>query len=166
MSNIINVLIAVDAETILERFGKNTDPNRPTAITNSNLIYMTTRQNQLGSSPGSELTINASPGDVIRWRETTLSENSEYTGILYRFNALSGGDLISQPQPLLMTRSEPLPNAKDPLNPTTQNIKSYFWNCTVLETGSVTYNFSFMILNAKGEKQGYYYWDPFIHIKD
>ncbi|MEW1847670.1 inclusion body family protein [Nonomuraea angiospora] len=166
MSEFINVLIAIDAETILERFGKNTDPDRPTSIPDSsNLIYMTTRQNQLGSTPGSELTVNASPMDIIRWRETTLSLNSEYTGILYRFNTLAGKDLISAPAPRSVVLSEPQPNGQDPLNPTTQKISSYYWECEVLDTGTVTYNFSFMILNRKGEKQGYYCWDPFINIQ-
>ncbi|MER6002857.1 inclusion body family protein [Nonomuraea angiospora] len=166
MSEFINVLIAIDAETILGRFGKNTDPNGPTSIPDSsNLIYMTTRQNQLGGAPGSELTINAAPMDIIRWRETTLSLNSEYTGILYRFNTLAGQDLISTPVPRSVMLSEPQPNSQDPLNPTTQKINSYYWECEVLDTGTVTYNFSFMILNHKGEKQGYYCWDPFINIQ-
>lgn len=167
MSEFINVLIAIDAETILGTFGRNTDPNNPRSISgNSKLIYMTARQNQLGSAPGSELTINACPMDIIRWRETTLSLNSEYTGMLYRFNSLAGEGLISRPTPRVVTRSEPLPNDQDPLHPSTQRINSYYWECEVLKTGTVTYNFSFMILNRKGEKLGYYYWDPYINIQD
>ncbi|MFD8530506.1 inclusion body family protein [Streptosporangium canum] len=167
MSEFINVLIAIDAETILGKYGKNTDPNSPASIPDSSsLIYMTTRQNQLGSTPGSELTINASPMDIIRWRETTLSLNSEYTSVLYRFNALSGQGLISTPVPRSVVLNEPQPSSQDPLNPTTQKINSYYWESEVLDTGTVTYNFSFMILNHKGEKQGYYYWDPYINIQD
>ncbi|RKT52740.1 inclusion body family protein [Saccharothrix australiensis] len=167
MSEFINVLIAIDAETIVEQLGKNTDPDHPTAVPNSsNLIYMTTRHNQLDGSPGSELSVSASPTDIIRWRETTLSLNSSYTGILYRFNALGGGDLISTPVPRSVVLHEPLPDSGNPLNPGTQEVNSYYWECEVLKTGRVTYNFSFMILNRKGEKQGYYFWDPFINIRD
>ncbi|MDF5756331.1 inclusion body family protein [Spongiactinospora sp. TRM90649] len=166
MSEIINVLIAIDAETILEQIGKNSDPNSPAYVSDSsNLIYMTTRQNQLGSSPGSELTVNASPMDVIRWRETTLSLNSNYTSVLYRFDASSGGDLISTPEPRLVHINQPLPGKGDPLEITTQNVYTYYWECDVLDTGSVTYHFRFVILNSKGEKLGYYYWDPFINIR-
>ncbi|MGC7100221.1 inclusion body family protein [Amycolatopsis lurida] len=167
MSEFINVLIVIDAETIIANFGKNNDSNNPKFIPDSSsLIYMTTRQNQIGSTPGSELTINASPTDIIRWRETTLSLNSEYTSILYKFHASSGQDLIDTPVAKSATLTEPLPNSKDPLNPTTQKINSYYWECEVAKTGSVTYNFSFMILNRSGQKQGYYYWDPYINIQD
>ena len=167
MPDFIDVLIAIDAETIIKRFGKNTDPNRPTFVNDSSkLIYMTTRQDHIIGSPGSELTIKASPDDIIRWRETTMSLNSKYTGILYKFDATSGSDLIDTPEPKSVVISEPLPNNHDPLNPTTQKINSFYWQCTVLETGSVTYHFSFMILDRSGAKQGYYYWDPYINIQD
>ena len=91
MSDFINVLIVIDAETIIENYGKNSDPDRPTAIPDSSdLIYMTARQDHIVGSPGSELTVKASPDDIIRWRETTLSLNSKYTSVLYKFDASSG----------------------------------------------------------------------------
>jgi hypothetical protein len=167
MSDFINVLIVIDAETIIERYGKNSDPDRPTLIPDSsNLIYMTARQDHIIGSPGSELTVKASPDDIIRWRETTLSLNSRYTSILYRFDASSGADLIDPPEAKSVVVNEPLPNSHHPLNPTTQKVNSFYWQCTVLEPGSVTYHFSFMILDHSGEKLGYYYWDPFISIQD
>ncbi|MEU4766467.1 inclusion body family protein [Actinosynnema sp. NPDC023794] len=167
MADFINVLIVIDAETIIERYGKNSDPDRPTLIPDSSsLIYMTTRQDHIIGSPGSELTVKASPDDIIRWRETTLSLNSRYTSVLYKFDASSGANLIDTPEAKSVVVSEPLPNSHDPLHPTTQKINSFYWQCTVLETGSVTYHFSFMILDHTGAKQGYYYWDPFISIQD
>jgi hypothetical protein len=166
MSDFIDVLIAIDAETIIKNYGKNTDPDSPTKISDSDkLIYMTTRQDHIIGSPGSELTIKASPNDIIRWRETTASLNSEYATLLYKFKATAGSDLIDTPQPEATTVAEPVVNG-DPLNPTIQDVNTFYWQCTVKKRGSVTYHFSFMILDHLGEKQGYYYWDPFINIQN
>jgi hypothetical protein len=161
-----DVLITIDARTILARYGKNTSSTSPTPISRD-LIHLDVQQSQAISAPGSiDLAIAASPGDDIRWRETTLSMNYEYSGILYDFVIQSGAELISRPQPFTFSRAEPLPNPNDPLNPTTQQVKSYVWQSTVLATGSVTYTFRFMILDNKGAKQGFYTWDPSIIIKD
>ena len=78
----------------------------------------------------------------------------------------SGGNLISTPEPLEVEVKTPLPNPADPTKPTSQTIQSYFWNTTVLSPGDVTYHFNFMILDRDGNVQGYYWWDPFIHITD
>jgi nematocidal protein AidA len=164
---IIDVLIVIDAETTLSTYGPNGDSKNPTQITNSNLIYMITKQAEVVSgNAGNELNISAETLDVIRWRETTLSLNADYDAILYSFVAAAGGTLISTPEPLLVTVSTPLPNPADPLHPTTQTVQSYFWSCTVLNQGDVTYNFKFMIVDRHGAVQGYYSWDPFIHITD
>ena len=164
---IIDVLIAIDAETIIAQFGKNTDPNNPVAVTNANLIFMIAKQaDEVTGSAGNELKIAARTLDTIRWRETTLSLNADYDAILYAFDATSGGDLISPPVPLLAQVKTPLPNPRDPTHPTSQTIESYFWNCTVLNAGDVTYHFRFMIVDRDNSVQGFYWWDPFIHITD
>jgi hypothetical protein len=166
MDDVIDVLIAIDAESIIKKYGTNTDSDMPTYISSDNeLIYMTTRKDHIDGSPGSELKIKASPGDVIRWRETTMSLNAHFTSILYKFDASSGASLIKKPEPVTVNANEPLPNAENPLKPGTQKISVFFWECTVLQSGSVTYHFSFMILDNSGQIQGYYYWDPFINIQ-
>jgi hypothetical protein len=166
MSEYIDVLITIDAKTIVDKYGKNSNSNSPTGIDRA-LIHLDARQSQVVSAPGTvDLAVAASPGDTIRWRETTLSMNTDYTGILYGFTLQSGGQLISPPRPLLFPLSEPLPNMQDPLNPTMQKIQSYVWQSDIMSPGRVTYTFRFMILNQKGVKLGYYTWDPVIVIQD
>ncbi|MBI9050756.1 MAG: inclusion body family protein [Anaerolineaceae bacterium] len=164
---IIDVLVAVDADTIVSKYGTNTDPNSPVQITDPTLIFMITKQaDAVNGNAGNELTIGAKTLDTIRWRETTLSLNAAYFALLYKFEAGAGGNLISPPIPLEADVETPLPDPANPTVPKKQTIKSFFWNSTVLEPGSVTYHFNFMILDRNGDVQGYYWWDPFIKITD
>lgn len=165
---IIDVLIVIDAETILEKFpDQGLDPLNPVQVTDADLIFMTTKEdNKIKGSEGNELTVKARTLDVIRWRETTLSLNAAFSSILYQFVFSEGKELISKPEPLLITVDSPLPNDEDPTKPTTQNIQNYFWNSTVKHGGHATYHFNFMILDRDGKILGYYFWDPFIQISE
>lgn len=165
---IIQVLIAVDCETILATLGKNTNPNAPVQVTDPNLIWMITKQvDAVSGNAGNELNIKAQTLDVIRWRETSLSLDSAYFAMLYQFvNASGGADLISTPTPMLATVKVPSPDPEKPLQPGLQDVKTYFWECTVTNPGSLTYHFNFMILGRDGSVAGYYWWDPFITISD
>lgn len=166
-SKIIDVLIVLDAETIVARYGLSTDPQNPLQVTDANLIYMITNQaNAVSGNAGNELNLAARTMDVIRWRETTLSLNADYQGILYKFVATAGDDLISPPVPLLAKVNTPLPNPADPTHPNTQLIEDYFWSSTVLQPGDVTYHFSFMVVDRDSNVLGYFWWDPFLHITD
>ncbi len=162
---IIDVLVAIDADTILKTYGPNADAAHPVQVTNPGLIFMLTKQaNALSGEAGAELNLSAQTMDVIRWRETTMSLNSDYTGILYAFVPAAGANLISTPVPLEADVTEPLPNPAKPTVPNSQTVKSYFWNSTVIAAGQVTYHFQFLICDRTGAVQGYYWWDPFITI--
>jgi hypothetical protein len=164
---IIDVLIAIDADTILKTYGPNIDSAHPVQVSNAGLIFMLTKQaNALSGEAGTELNLSAQTMDVIRWRETTMSLNSAYTGILYAFVPTAGGNLISTPTPLEADVTEPLPDPSNPAVPKTQTVKSYFWNSTVLAAGQVTYHFQFLICDRNGAVQGYYWWDPYITISN
>ncbi len=164
--SIIQVLVAIDAESIVGTLGTNTDPKQPVQVTNANLIWMITRQgNAVSGNAGSELNLSADTDDIIRWRESTLSLNSDYSALLYEFDATDGpSGLISPPMPLLTTVEAPLPDPNAPLLPTRQQVKNYFWQTTVLNPGSMTYHFKFMVIGRDGAVAGYYWWDPFITI--
>lgn len=165
---IIDVLIAIDTESIINDYGTNTDPNSPAQVaTDKNYIYMIVRSDEaVSGNAGAELTIAAKTLDVIRWRETSLTLNATYSTILYEFDSTNADGLITTPQPIVVEVKTPLPVASDPLHPSTQTINDYFWNCTVEKAGSVTYHFKFMILDRDNNVQGYYWWDPFIQITD
>jgi len=164
---IIDVLIAVDTETIIDKYGTNNDPDNPVQVTDGQTIFMITKQGDVVSgNAGNELNIKAKTLDIIRWRETSLTLNAAYSTMLYKFVPTAGGNLISTPIPLLIEVNTPLPNPDNPLAPNKQTIEDYCWNSNVLKVGSVTYHFNFMILDRDGSVQGYYWWDPFITITE
>ncbi|MGP5309960.1 inclusion body family protein [Vreelandella alkaliphila] len=165
---IIDVLIAIDAESVIQKYGTNTDSDNPQQIaTSENFIYMIVRSDEaVSGNGGAELTIAAQTLDVIRWRETSLTLNGTYSTILYEFDSTNSDGLITPPQPIIVEVNTPLPVASDPLHPSTQTINDYFWNCTVTRAGNVTYHFKFMIVDRDNNVQGYYWWDPFIQITD
>ncbi|MDQ1255176.1 MAG: nematocidal protein AidA [Euryarchaeota archaeon] len=160
----IDILVSIDTETILNTYGHSLDPQNPVLVPNNpNLIYMIVKNDSaVSGQAAAELNIRAETMDTIRWRATSLSLNSDSEVILISYSGAPA--LISQPQPLIATVNCPLPNPNDPNNPTTQTIKSYFFNSTVLDPGVVTYHFVFLIIDRHGTKKGYYHWDPFITI--
>ena len=167
MAKIINVLIAIDSDTILKTYGPNTDPNNPKQIAASSLIYMITEQdNAMKGQAGTELMVKGVPGDVIRWRETTLSLDPNTDVLLYKFvtSSASAPKLFSTPRPMTPDTIIALPNEDNLLKPITEQITTYYWTSDLLKVGDVTYHFNFMILDAQGKVKGYYWWDPYIHI--
>ena len=162
--SIIDILFAIDAETLVKDYPPGTAES-PTSV-DKPLIYLLVRSgNAVFGQASKELKINARTLDVIRWRETTLSLNSAYYGLLYKFFALRGDNLLSSPVPLVAEVQSPLPDPSNPTKPKTQTLHNYFWTSTVLKPGEVTYAFNFMVLDRDDNIHGYYFWDPFIAIK-
>lgn len=160
---IINVLVAIDSDNILKKYGTNNSPDNPVYITGPDQIFMITEpDNVLSGQASEELVLKGTPGDVIRWRE--ISSCMEFNVLLYKFVPTAGATLISDPQSLVHSTTIPLPNPSDPLHPITEEIDTSFWSSEVLRIGDVTYKFYFMILDHANKIQGYYCWDPYIHI--
>lgn len=165
MSRITNVLITFDTESILANYKTlSQDPKNPTLVSASYIYMVTNGANAISGQAGGELNLKASVGDVIRWREATLTLSSDDSVLLYAFVPSSGGNLISQPQALLATVTVPVPNPENLIKPNFETIKDFFWNSIALSTGKVTYHFHFMITDRYGQVKGYCKWDPFITI--
>ncbi|GAA1701417.1 inclusion body family protein [Streptomyces yatensis] len=164
MSEFINVMIAFDAVSIAKRYpDASRNPDAPTQVDHA-LIYMTTRQDRVVGTSGAELNFRANPRDIIRWRETTLSLNSEYCALLYRY--LSGDQLISKPRIVIGDGTYPIPKdgATDQPDFETQDYQDHYWEADVKKTGQVTYRFFFQLLDSDQKLVGYFQWDPFITI--
>jgi nematocidal protein AidA len=165
MSEIINILIAIDTETIIKAYGPNQDLNNPRSIC-SNLIRMIVRQgNVLSEQASGELNVQAQVDDIIQWRETSLSLSDDSNAVLYKYMPIFGGELISEVVAHKIDLMIPLPNPKDPLNPKIQKRTSHFWSSVVKGQGSVIYTFRFFIMDRNKKIVGYYSWDPYITIK-
>lgn len=166
MAEIINVLIAFDTETIIKTYtNPSQDPNKPTQVTTS-LIYMIVRQgNAISGQAGGNLNIKAQVGDIVRWRETSLSLSAESNALLYAYIRGSGEGRISNATAHIVEPDVPLPNPDDPLHPKIQNVKIHNWTSEVERQGTVGYTFRFMILDRDEGLIGYYYWDPSVTIR-
>lgn len=164
-SAIIDVLASFDAYTIVNNYqNASKDPDRPTFVDNS-LIYMTTRQDRIIGQSGAELNVKARVGDVIRWRETELSLGFEYDALFYRF-VTNETRLITPPQVIVSPVTVLVPQMGHEGQPVfdKQTIQDHYWQCTIVNTGHVTYHFYFGIYES-GSLLGYFQWDPFITIE-
>ncbi|MFJ8002283.1 inclusion body family protein [Streptomyces sp. NPDC096310] len=164
----LNVLIAFDAATIVERnHNASRNPEAPTQVDHA-LIYMTTRHDHIVGTSGAELNLRAEPGDTVRWRETTLSLSSDYKALLYKYvSSDSGHTLITTPAIEVIDGVFPMPKEGSEGKPdfVTQNYEDHYWRSTVKKAGKVVYHFYFQILDRHRQVQGYFQWDPFITIE-
>ncbi|MFF3328662.1 inclusion body family protein [Streptomyces sp. NPDC002888] len=165
----INVMIAFDAATIVEQNpNASRNPDAPTYVDQS-LIYMTTRHDHIvDMSSGAELNLRAEPGDAIKWRETTLSFNTEYKALLYRYVSSSDHKLLRAPEIEVIDGVFPMPREGTEGSPefVTQNYQDHYWRAAVRSVGKVTYHFYFQILDRHRQLKGYFQWDPFITIEN
>ena len=146
----VQILAVIDAETIMERYpNPSKDENRPTGLSRDDLqktIYMVTRHSDVISGQASwELNVGADRGDYLNWRAGSLSLDNFLDVDLYKFNAISGGNLIRDPQ---------LQNGRF----------GRYWESRVEDFGEVVYNWNFKI-SEDGEVKGCFYWDPQITIE-
>lgn len=166
MSRVTDIICNFDTETIQTAYpNPSQDINNPTLIDWQNVYMITNKDNVISGQAGGELDLSASVGDLIRWRETSLSLGFEKTVIFYKF--VSNADqLISTPTLRKATASSALPNPTNPSAPTCQKVDNYYWSSECLSEGRVTYHFYFMIVDRQCKPCGYYQWDPFISIHD
>jgi len=161
---IIDILMAVDADTIISSYPPGT-PSKPTPI-DETMIYLIVRQENgvFGEGTG-ELKVTARTLDTLRWQETSLSVNATYSAILYKYAPVGGKqNILSTPYPVVAEVKTPLPVPGNLLHPATQTINSYFWSAQAIAEGEITYAFNFMLTDRDNIVQGYYSWDPFIQV--
>lgn len=165
MSRVTDVLVAFDTETILQKYpNPSKNPNAPTLIDFHHVYMITNQDNVINGQAGGELDLKAQVGDLIRWRETSLSLGFEKSVIFYKFIGNVGNELISTPTPRKAEASFAQPNTTNPSVPTCQKIANYYWSSETLSTGRVTYHFNFMVVDRNCNAMGYFSWDPFITI--
>lgn len=167
MSRVTDILVSIDTETILSKYPNiSKNPAAPTLI-DVNHVYMVTNQNNvISGQAGGELNLKAQVGDLIRWRETSLSQSFETAVVFYKFISGQGNDLISTPTPRKATASVAVPNTSNPSVPSCQKVDNYYWSSETLAVGSVTYHFNFLIVNRDCQIVGCCSWDPFITIRN
>jgi len=164
----VNIAILVDAEGILAAYGnQESTADAPIGIGSDigNYLTMATRHSDTSGQWGPELTISLPVNSTVRWRESTMSLNTQYRAQLYRYVPDDPNqDILSDVTAYTTTVNLPLPNDKDPLNPSLYSGHDYYWQATGQNPGNMSYHWSFMILDKNNNQLGYYTWDPFIEV--
>lgn len=135
-------------------------------------IYMIAQNSVVvNNQAGSELTVQVSSGDQIRWNMTTFDNNSKYTAFIYKsqFNLTSGTPPIglSDVQYANQQIGVRLPEGSDPTGPLGQYVNHIYPASTSVNAidQTIQYTLSFQLVdNETGVVFGYFVWDPFINI--
>ncbi|UVM49209.1 MULTISPECIES: inclusion body family protein [unclassified Pseudomonas] len=165
MSRVTDVLVSIDTETILKNYPNiSKNPHTPTTIDFRHVYMVTNQNNVVSGQAGGELDLKAQVGDLIRWREASLSLGFEQAVIFYKFIGNVGNELISTPTPRKATASFAVPNTSNPSVPSCQKVDNHYWSSETLACGRVTYHFNFLIVDRDCQIIGCCAWDPFISI--
>jgi nematocidal protein AidA len=160
-----DVMITIDSATIVAVYGRNNDPNNPRNVDQKYIYMVTAQPNAFSGNGGGELDLKVRVNDNIRWRETSITAGSDQQILLYKFVSTDPrNELITPPFPVVTYPTVPFPDPNNPARPVPTKITDFFWQCTVRNTGRVTYHFQFMVTDRDCNVLGYYQWDPFITI--
>ncbi|MBS9422761.1 inclusion body family protein [Photorhabdus caribbeanensis] len=173
-----DVTFVIDIESIIEYLRTNNlksslDPTEPTIIRQH--VYIANYTPEFGlkvaSSSGARVTVPINAN--IRWRATTVSNNFDYTIILYKFKKLSKGeDVISVPSQIWsqnpigkkvpMVPSGINANEDEPKVIFVESQDSYF-QAIAHRPGVEQYTWFFAAYDGK-KLLGYYRYDPYVEV--
>lgn len=170
----INILIAVDANTLAQRVqdgslsaGTVSSPTNLGSYGSSNVyISMVTQNNNVtnNSQGQSELTITCDSGDELQWSIVSFDMNTEQTPYLYSgaFNPSTGITPLSYVTSQVVNYFPPSGTPTGTPVEATNTIARAIG--VVTSPGqSIQYTLSFVLVNnANGTIIGYFSWDPFI----
>jgi len=170
MPNIVDVLIAVDCESVLAQYGENNAPTNPPMMEYEH-IYMVIRNgndlvwNGADYNKSPYLYLKVSEEDdlsatSIRWRMESISMGMGYKAFLTNFTLYDGVDVITQPECREIRTKSFLPDKSNPDQLIAQEVVDPFWESTVLRPGYVAYFFYLAIVDHMGKIRGYYRNDP------
>ncbi len=165
-----DILTAIDVQSLPKL---SQDKNSPTEGLNAYIYMIVKNDKVISGQAGAELNIKASQGDVIRWRETSLSGNFDSSVMFYQFVS-NGGTLLQDPQliggvnngtPYTIQGIDPIYKMTGPWDSTTVTYPYHYYQSTVMAQGKVTYHWRFQVNDThSGALVGYGSWDPFITI--
>jgi hypothetical protein len=171
MSKTINILIAIDTDSVKAQFPNGSkDPNNPTGISH-NLGYMVATGTKVNSGQGTgDLSITALVGDTVRSFATSGSDNFEDAVLLYGMPRFSGDQVFSDFLYQNFTKSTVIPNsATQPLPAKIVDEDFWFYQASVIKKGTENYGVRFGLYTRDLTTglpvlYGYYWWDPQITV--
>jgi len=171
MSKTINILIAIDTDSVKAQYkNPSKDSNNPTGIAH-NLGYMVATGTKVNSGQGTgDLSITALVGDTLRAFATSGSDNFEDAVLLYGLPWFKGDHVTDDFQYKNFTKSTVIPNSPtQPLPAKIADEDFWFYQTDIVKKGTEGYGVRFGLYTRDlGTGQpviyGYYWWDPEITV--
>ncbi|WP_036773238.1 AidA/PixA family protein [Photorhabdus australis] len=177
---IADIIFVISVDDILTHLYTNhidpkcyLEPKKPYQLNSGVYIISHTPTFGIHASCSSGEHIKVPVGSNIRWRATTISDNFNYTVILYHFDKLhsSGNKIISQASQIWShTPSRIIPALQSGVNACENapkidliETKDHFFQAVALARGRERYTWAFGVYDGE-EPQGFFKYDPYIHV--
>ncbi|NTZ06054.1 AidA/PixA family protein [Burkholderia metallica] len=146
-SDVIEVFVAIDAESIAKSSGSNNSASNPPTVDPSHISIAGSGQ----SAKNNNLFFNLS--DQVHWRASAIG--LDYACEIYDF--ADTDEVITLPQLESFNGTTLTPNPENPSEPTAnRNIKLWHWISLAGRKGQVNCGIRFVIFGREGQKIGYY----------
>ncbi|MCA6222600.1 AidA/PixA family protein [Photorhabdus antumapuensis] len=163
MNNTVDILICVDTRSIIEKYPSlSQNPENPTLINDELFYYIVSIDNLYipGNNATGKMEIKAYVGDNIRWRSVSLTQQFEYTTILYEMTGTVINETITIPK---LYQSEInsgyISNNSDRLDIEHELIKRYYFQSIAIRSGGGKCSWIIAIYQQK-ELKGYVQHTP------
>jgi hypothetical protein len=146
-TDVIDVLVAIDTESIVNSVGFNNSASNPSTVDPSHVSIAGSGQ----SAKDNNLLFNSM--DPVYWRASAMGLGDPCE--IYDF--VGTGEVITQPRLESLNGTTLTPNPDNPSEPTVNNnVKMWRWQSTAANKGQVTCGIRFVIVGREGRQTGYY----------
>lgn len=169
MPSIIPIQIVVDGAQILKSVGEGGTADQPLKISGSlehRVVYMITNKSYVANNQAdSELKVMAFPGDMLEWRISAVGR-TDFSPILVKYTS-SNTNALQSPSQAVVESPFYIPAEPGDQNSPLKSVIAPDVQMTAMVQGMntrVTYNWTFKLVDRRGQTKGYYRWDPYIYI--
>ncbi|MFE6775387.1 AidA/PixA family protein [Streptomyces sp. NPDC057702] len=154
----IDVLVVFDAESIVARYENPSRKSDAPTWVDEKYVHIPPLAGALSPPASGVVRIDAEPGDVVRWQETSIALDSSYAVLMYHCRNVSGQGLASGFSAEIHPVQVPYPDPRDEGDThfATQEFRKHAWDMRVTGRGVGVFEFFFQVLNRDAEVLGYF----------
>lgn len=165
VNNVHNVLLIIDAESVLARFPMpSMDATKPTNIPAGLVFFATGKTPKKNAINDSKITLPVEIGHDIHFRGRSVSLIAEHSVVIYSMTIASSAALTDPKLEVHAGLTVPAPDPSNPTQPGSHEADDHFWTCTATASGTVPCELSFMLVNQQCEAVGYFVWATAIEL--
>lgn len=162
-----NVLLIVDAETLLTRYPQPSfDPQNPTVIEDGFIFAFGITQ---GTTPEAKVTcleLAANAAKTFHLRGRTVGLHAEHSVVFYNLTVSDAGVFATPHLVVHNDQTLPAPNPETPTEPIAVKADDHYWHCQQLSTGVEQCELNFMLVNSSCEALGYFSWTVGVKLSE